>query len=340
MIIVDPSPHPTPPTSPVAHNLPAPCIPQPQLQSTLAPSPSPAPPHSTPRNYEPTNHAHPKPIDETLKPSDRRFFLQHSPEGDDSPERRGVTATTDVAATLVAGRSSGVAPGAAPSGSKCARGTGRGTGNRSASRSTSKRASSSSSSILVSKSRASNGRGTGKGKKVVRSRCQQSTQRQQVERTRVQAKVEHESRDCQREQEHEQFTRMSPAAGAAAIAKVHAGGGIAPDSCKIRAAFNFEVLEPGGIERKGLDRNRQKGGNEVEVKGAEAKPSASTSKVDVQGSNYNHNSRRGSSHVGGLSLQARLPSMKLLIQRRTSTMRMWMRMMVRGSPKRLATTRW
>ncbi|KAH7913810.1 hypothetical protein BJ138DRAFT_1145327 [Hygrophoropsis aurantiaca] len=96
VVVVNPTPHPTPPTTPILHND-RPGAPQPPSTYLLPPLPPPAlSTRLAPR--EPAAHIEPiapsipvRPADEpSAKPSDRRFFLQQSPE-EASPERDGST---------------------------------------------------------------------------------------------------------------------------------------------------------------------------------------------------------------------------------------------------------
>ena len=102
VVVVNPTPHPTPPATPILHN--TSCSAQLPSEHLLPPLPSPVlvmppsihrreatqpeaqlPPPEAPRIPKPISGA-----DETLKASDRRFFLQQSPEGG-SPECDGST---------------------------------------------------------------------------------------------------------------------------------------------------------------------------------------------------------------------------------------------------------
>ena len=104
VVVVNPTPHPTPPTTPILHDDP-PGAPQPPSAFLLPPLPAPAlrptapsaearaqqPPRLPPSPVpsEPSSSAAPARITEVgslARQADRRFFLQHSPE-DASPER-------------------------------------------------------------------------------------------------------------------------------------------------------------------------------------------------------------------------------------------------------------
>ncbi|KAH7926383.1 hypothetical protein BV22DRAFT_1087227 [Leucogyrophana mollusca] len=96
VVVVNPTPHPTPPTTPILHND-RPGAPQPPSTYLLPPLPPPAlssmrtaPRHDPPSSMGPSSPSAPvRSADEpSTKASDRRFFLQQSPE-EASPERNG-----------------------------------------------------------------------------------------------------------------------------------------------------------------------------------------------------------------------------------------------------------
>ncbi|KAH7881745.1 hypothetical protein F5I97DRAFT_675628 [Phlebopus sp. FC_14] len=111
VVVVNPTPHPTPPTTPILHDD-VPGAPQPPSTFLLPPLPppplsasrmasqpsapsasSPQPPQPLPKEPSPPPAAPARVAEGPMaRPSDRRFFLQHSPE-DVSPERDGSTAS-------------------------------------------------------------------------------------------------------------------------------------------------------------------------------------------------------------------------------------------------------